>query len=685
MHAPAQARDRAALLRDEIERHSRLYYVLDQPEISDAEFDSLLRELGELEERFPELRTPDSPTQRVGAPVQSALAAVTHAVPMLSLNNALTEEEAAAFDRRVCEALGQTQVDYAAEPKFDGLAVSLTYQEGVLAVGATRGDGYTGEDVTANLRTIRTIPLRLAADLAPALLEVRGEVVMFRQDFAALNAQQRNAGEKEFVNPRNAAAGALRQLDPRISAGRPLHFFAYAIARFDAARGGHGVALPQDRHSRQIDMLEALHLPVSPKRRVVTGLDGLLRYYREIGVERDGLPYDIDGVVYKVDELKAQQRLGFVSRAPRFAVAHKFPAEEAQTEVLDIEVRVGRTGALTPVARLKPVFVGGVTVTNATLHNADEVRRKDVHIGDIVVVRRAGDVIPEVVRVVLEQRPASVRSFRMPERCPVCGSHVRRLPDEAVARCSAGLFCAAQRKQALLHFAARRAMDIDGLGEKIVEQLVDGELVKTPADLYRLRVEDLAPLERMGEKSAGNLVAAIERSRATTLARFVYALGIRNVGESTARDLARAYGAIGALMQTDVEHLQRVPDVGPVVAQSIVEFFAEPHNREVVTELLAAGVRAEASGVPAQLGATLAGKRFVLTGTLPSLSREQASAAIEAAGGSVSGGVTKKTDYVVAGADPGSKYEKAIALGIPVLDEAGLLELLQSSDTQEAR
>jgi len=703
MKGPARAKDEAARLRREIERHNYLYYVLDAPEISDAEFDRMFRELEALEARYPALRTPDSPTQRVGAPVQGELAPVTHAVPMLSLNNALSEEEAAAFDRRVCDALGMQDVEYAAEPKFDGLAVSLTYRDGGLAVGATRGDGYTGEDVTANLRTIRAIPLRLAADRPPALLEARGEVVMLKKDFAALNAQQRARGEKEFVNPRNAAAGALRQLDPRITASRPLHFFAYAISRFEgpleakaeAAAQHAGAArskakqrtgdaqpagLPQDRHSRQMEYLQALHLPVSPRRRVVKGLKGMLDYYQEIARERASLPYDIDGVVYKVDDLKLQQRLGFVSRAPRFAVAHKFPAEEAITEVVDIVVQVGRTGALTPVARLKPVFVGGVTVTNATLHNEDEVRRKDVHIGDFVVVRRAGDVIPEVVRVVLEKRPGQVRAFNMPERCPVCHSQVRRLPGEAVARCTAGLFCPAQRKQALLHFASRRAMDIDGLGEKIVDQLVDAGLVKTPADLYRLRVEDLAGLERMGEKSAANLAAAIDRSRRTSLARFIYALGIRNVGESTARDLARAFHNIEALMHADVERLQRVPDVGPVVAQSIADFFAERHNREVIAHLLAAGVRPEPAGGAAHPGGELGGKSFVLTGTLPSMTREEATAAIEAAGGRVSSGsVSKKTDYVVAGADPGSKYDKAVALGVPVLDQAGLLELLESS------
>jgi DNA ligase (NAD+) len=667
---PAAASDRAAALRREIEHHSHLYYALDAPVISDAQFDRLLRELEALEAEYSGLRTPDSPTQRVGAPVQGELAPVKHVVPMLSLNNALSEEEAQAFDRRVRDTLGADNVEYSAEPKFDGLAVSLTYVDGRFAVGATRGDGYTGEDVSANLRTVRSIPLRLASDTPPRLLEVRGEVVMLKKDFLVLNAGQRARGEKEFVNPRNAAAGALRQLDPRTTATRPLHFLAYAIARFE------GAGLPSDRHSRQLDFLAKLHLPVSPERRVVNGMQGALAYYADIGRRRPQLPYDIDGVVYKVDELALQQRLGYVSRAPRFAIAHKFPAEEAETEVQDIIVQVGRTGAMTPVARLKPVFVGGVTVTNATLHNEDEVRRKDVRIGDVVVVRRAGDVIPEVVRVVTEKRPAHVRLFQMPERCPVCQSQVRRLPAEAVARCTAGLFCPAQRKQALLHFASRRALDIDGLGEKAVDQLVDGGYVKTPADLYRLTVEGLAALERMGEKSAGNLVAAIDRSRTTTLARLVYGLGIRNVGESTARDLARDFGDMEALMQASVERLQQVPDVGPVVAQSIADFFAEPHNRAVVHELLAAGMQLEAPPAEPAQESALTGKTFVLTGTLPALARDEARARIEAAGGRIAGSVSKKTDFLVAGADPGSKYDKALALSIPVLDEAGLLELL---------
>jgi DNA ligase (NAD+) len=671
MKVPPQVVARVAELRNAIEHHNYLYYVQDQPAISDAEFDRLFRELQELEQRYPTLVTPDSPTQRVGAKAESEFAAITHALPMLSLNNAFSDEEVGAFDRRVREALGVDEVEYATEPKFDGLAISITYEGGLLTTGATRGDGYTGEDVTQNLRTIRALPLRLFAKSPPRLLEVRGEVVMLKKHFEALNLQQREKGEKEFANPRNAAAGSLRQLDPHITAARPLTFFAYALGRFE------GRGLPTDQHSRQIDYLEQLRLPVSPHRRVVGGLDGLLGYYRDIGARRASLPYEIDGVVYKVNELKLQERLGFVSRAPRFALAHKFPAEEAQTEVLAIDVQVGRTGALTPVARLKPVAVGGVTVTNATLHNEDEVHRKDVRAGDTVVVRRAGDVIPEVVRVLVEKRPAHTRVFKMPDTCPVCHSRVERLEGEAVARCTAGLYCPAQRKQALLHFASRRAMDIEGLGDKLVDQLVDNGIVKTPADIYELDVETLAGLERMGEKSAANVVQAIARSRNATLARFIFALGIRNVGESTARDLARAFGNIRALMEADEERLQQVPDVGPVVAHSIAGFFREPHNREVVANLLNAGIRW--ADAPRPAGGSLTGKVFVLTGTLPGLTREHATERIEAAGGKVASSVSKKTSYVVAGADPGSKYDKARELGIPVLDEEGLLHLLAKS------
>ncbi|MCL6556837.1 MAG: NAD-dependent DNA ligase LigA [Burkholderiales bacterium] len=674
MAAPREVAERVRKLRQEIAHHDYLYYVLNAPEIPDAEYDRLFRELQALEARYPELVTPDSPTQRVGGAPAAEFREIRHRVPMLSLNNAFTEEDVANFDRRVREGLGLERVEYNCEPKFDGLAISLVYENGVLASGATRGDGTTGEDVTANVRTIAAIPLRLYATHPPRLLEVRGEVLMLRRDFEQLNREQREKGEKEFANPRNAAAGSLRQLDPKITASRRLTFFAYALGAVE------GVRLPRTQ-SEVLDWLSSLHFPVTKDRRVVRGLDGLLAYYREMGSRRPTLPFDIDGVVYKVNELAAQEELGFVARAPRWAIAHKFPPEEEITQILDIDVQVGRTGALTPVARLKPVQVGGVTVTNATLHNEDEIRRKDIHIGDYVIVRRAGDVIPEVVSVVKERRPKDARPFRMPTHCPVCGSRVVRLEGEAVARCSGGLYCPAQRKQALLHFASRRAMDIEGLGEKLVDQLVDRGLVKTPADLYRLDLDTLAGLERMGVKSAQNLLKAIDRSRHTTLDRFIYALGIRNVGEATAKDLARHFGALEPLMQASQEDLMQVPEVGPVVAESIVQFFAEPHNRQVINELRRLGVSWEegrAKGKKSVPG--VAGKTFVLTGTLPHWTREEAREKIEAAGGKVTNSVSSRTDYVVVGADPGSKLAKATELGIPLLDEDGLKRLLGEAE-----
>ena len=667
MPGSSAGRARIETLRREIERHNRLYYAEDAPEITDAEYDALFRELLALEEAHPECQSDASPTRRVGAPAVAAFGEVQHRVPMLSLANAFSEEDVAAFDRRVREGAGAEVVEYAVEPKFDGLAVSLAYREGRLVQGATRGDGIRGEDVTPNLRTVGGVPLQLVD--APPELEVRGEVMMFREDFDALNARQRAANEKEFVNPRNAAAGSLRQLDSRITASRPLRFFAYAVA---------GEALAGcERHSELLDRLGAFGFPVSRERRVVAGVEGLMAYYAEIGARRDRLPFGIDGVVYKVDRLDWQARLGYVSRAPRFAIAHKFPAEEQATVVAGIDVQVGRTGALTPVARLEPVFVGGVTVTNATLHNEDEMRRKDVRVGDTVVVRRAGDVIPEVVSVRLEKRPAGTSPFTMPTHCPVCGSAVARGEDEAIARCTGGLYCGAQRRQALLHFASRRAMDIDGLGEKIVDQLVERDLVRTPADLYRLDISTLSELERMAEKSAENLVGAIDRSRATTLERLVYALGIRNVGESTARDLARHFGSLDALVAADEESLQLAPDVGPIVARSIRQFFDESHNRDVLAALREAGV-SWAEGAPAPRPAPAERKTFVLTGTLQGMTRDEARALIEARGHKVSGSVSKKTDYVVAGEDAGSKLENARMLGIAVLDEAGLRNLLGS-------
>ncbi|MCM8626737.1 NAD-dependent DNA ligase LigA [Accumulibacter sp.] len=666
--------DRASALRAEIEQHNYRYYVLDAPSISDAEYDRLFRELQQIEAEHPELLTEDSPTQRVGAAPLADFAPVTHALPMLSLNNAFSDGEVEAFDRRVREALdGRQGVEYSAEPKFDGLAVSLLYEEGRLTRGATRGDGFTGEDVTANLRTLRSVPLHLRGAGWPSRLEVRGEVMLWRRDFETLNARQRDRGEREFVNPRNAAAGSLRQLDPRVTAARPLRFIAYGVGAVSRA------ALPA-MHSELLDRLVEWGFATASERRRVSGLGGLLAYYAEIGQMRESLPYDIDGVVYKLDDLAGQERLGFVSRAPRFAIAHKFPAEEAITGLLDISLQVGRTGALTPVARLAPVFVGGVTVTSATLHNEDEIRRKDVRIGDTVVVRRAGDVIPEVVGVLADRRPDGAREFTMPANCPVCGSRVVRNADEAVARCSGGLYCPAQRKQALLHFASRRAMDIEGLGDRLVEQLVDGRIVRTPADLYRLGLVALVQLERLAEKSAGNLLMAIERSKQTTLTRFIYALGIRNVGEATARDLAGHFGSLDRLLAAGDDELRHVPDVGPVVAESIRQFCSEPHNLEVIAQLRAAGV-SWAEGEPqARPGGAVAGRTFVLTGTLPTIGRDAAKQRIEAAGGRVSAAASKKTDYVVAGSDPGSKLDKALALGVPVIDEAQLRELLATGE-----
>ena len=662
---------RAKALRAAIEEANHRYYVLDAPTISDAEYDRLFRELQDLEAQHPELATPDSPTLRVGAAPLEAFGTVRHRVPMLSLNNAFKDEEVEAFDRRVREGLGAGPVEYACEPKFDGLAISLVYDRGVFAQGATRGDGYEGEDVTANLRTVKSIPLRLRTAHAPRLLEARGEVIIYRRDFERLNARQREQGAKEFANPRNAAAGGLRQLDSRITASRPLRFFAYGLGETEGLHDAQ-------TQSGVLELLDELGLPVCAERRTVQGVEGLLAYYRELAAKRAGLPYDVDGVVYKVNRLADQERLGFVARAPRFAVAHKFPAEEATTRLIAIEVQVGRTGAITPVARLEPVFVGGVTVTNATLHNEDELHRKDIRVGDTVVVRRAGDVIPEVVRAVPGSRKPHAPLFHVPARCPVCGSAVVRLPDEAVARCTGGLFCPAQRKQALLHFASRRALDIEGLGEKLVDQLVDAGMVKTPADLYALDPAGLAALERMGEKSAQNVLAALERSKRTTLARFIYALGIRSVGEATARDLARHFGALDPLVAADEEALQEVQDVGPVVAMSIGRFFAEKHNRDVIDALRRHGVRwEEGKARPAAPAGRLAGKTFVLTGTLPDMTRDEAAALITSHGGKVAGSVSKKTDYVVAGADAGSKLAKAQTLGIAVLDEDGLSKLLK--------
>lgn len=671
---------RIAYLRGEIERHNYQYHTLDAPLITDAEFDAMFRELQTLEMQNPSLATPDSPTQRVGAAPLLSFAKVVHRSPMLSLNNAFNEEEVRAFDVRTRETLGVAEVEYSVEPKFDGLAVTLTYRDGIFVQGATRGDGEVGEDVTQNLRTVRNIPLRLdSRRLAKTIpfIEIRGEVLMFKVDFIALNRQQADKGDKLFANPRNAAAGSLRQLDSRITSSRHLSFLAYGAGAVE------GFIL-SDTHAEQLECLQKMSVPVPQERRVVHGLDGLLVYYREIGELRNKLPYEIDGVVYKVNNISQQIRLGYVSRAPRFALAHKFPAEEALTTVLDIEVQVGRTGALTPVARLAPVFVGGVTVTNATLHNEEELRRKDIRIGDTVSVRRAGDVIPEVARILLERRPADAREFNMPRTCPVCGAHVTKQPDEAIWRCSGGLFCPAQRKQALLHFASRRALDIEGLGEKLVDQLVEQQLVHTPADLYKLNLRALAQLDRMGEKSAQNLLDAIEHSKQTTLARFIYALGIRNVGEATAKELARHFATLDNFMTADETRLQLVPDIGPIVAQSISTFFAEPHNLEVIAQLRAAGVQWPEQAEKAVQLLPLNAKIFVLTGTLASLSRDEAKSKLEKLGARVTGSVSQKTDYVVAGAEAGTKLSKAQELNITVLDEEQFLQLLNKNEMSSA-
>ena len=700
VETPSAAAQRAAELRELLHYHARRYYVDDAPEIPDAEYDRLYQELERIEAEHPALCTADSPTQRVIGRVLEGFAAVRHQVPMLSIRTETDTSAggAEAFDARVRRELGLGQDDapvaYAAELKFDGLAINLRYEHGVLVQAATRGDGETGEDVTQNIRTVRGhagagggVPLRLEGCSAD-VLEVRGEVYMRRDDFEQLNERQRERGDKTFVNPRNAAAGAVRQLDPRVAAQRPLSFFAYGLGDV------RGWALP-DTHSAVLDALAEMGLPVCSDRSVVQGAAGLVAFHRAIGARRDELPFDIDGVVYKVNRLELQRKLGFVTREPRWAVAHKYPAQEQMTQLRAVEVQVGRTGKLTPVAKLEPVFVGGTTVSNATLHNLFELRRKRVRAGDTVIVRRAGDVIPEIVGRVSNgaaavasdgadnPRPAYVPNFRMPRVCPVCGSQVMREKGSVEHRCTGGLYCAAQRKQALLHFAGRRAMNIEGLGDKLVDQLVDGGVIRTLPELYTLGLTTLVALERMGARSAQNLVDELARSRSATLARFLYALGIRHVGEATAKDLARHFGAMDRLMSASETQLAEVPDVGPVVAHSIRAFFDQPHNREVVEQLRAAGVtwpehdaapdRAPDAPLP------LAGRTLVLTGTLPGLDREQAKALIESAGGKVAGSVSKKTHYVVAGAEAGSKLERARELGVPVLDEAGLRALLDGA------
>ncbi|MDM0020139.1 NAD-dependent DNA ligase LigA [Variovorax saccharolyticus] len=681
----------AAALSGQLHRHAHLYYVLDAPELPDAEYDRLFQRLQALEAEYPELRSPDSPTQRVGGKPLDGFAKVRHKVPMLSIRTEtdITPGGASAFDARVRKELGLAedgpQVEYVCELKFDGLALNLRYEHGVLVQAATRGDGEIGEEVTQNIRTVQQIPLRLhgEASAIPPVVEVRGEIYMRRDDFDALNERQREkiaAGqknEKVFVNPRNAAAGAVRQLDPAIAAQRPLSFFAYGLGEVTPPEQGG------PSHPTQFDWLQqfgAWGFPVAAQTARARGAIELIAFHETIGRQRDALPYDIDGVVYKVDSLELQRQLGFVSREPRWAVAHKYPAQEQLTEVLAIEVQVGRTGKLTPVAKLAPVFVGGVTVTNATLHNEDETRRKDVRVGDTVIVRRAGDVIPEVVGVLPESaaRPEAERGpvFTMAHQCPVCGSDALREEGEVDYRCTGGLFCAAQRKEAILHFAARRALDIEGLGDKLVEQLVDADLIRTLPDLYKLGFTTLAGLDRMADKSAGNIVEALEASKKTTLPRFLFGLGIRHVGESTAKDLAKHFGKLDAIMDASEEQLLEVNDVGPVVATSLRTFFDQPHNREVVEQLRACGVHWEEGEPAARAPRPLAGKTFVITGTLPTLSRDEAKEKLEEAGAKVAGSVSKKTDYVVAGAEAGSKLDKARDLGVAVIDEAQMLEIL---------
>jgi DNA ligase (NAD+) len=666
----------AEQLRAEIHDHNYRYYALDEPQVPDAEYDRLMLRLREIESQYPQLITPDSPTQRVGAAPLSAFATVQHEMPMLSLDNAFSDEELLQFNRRIQERLKHTDhIEFACEVKLDGIAVSLLYRDGILVRGATRGDGARGEDITQNVRTIDSIPLRLRGTGFPAVLEVRGEIYMPKSGFEKMNDQARAKGEKLFVNPRNAAAGSLRQLDPRITASRPLEMCAYSVGLVD------GVPAERPWPTRHSDILYALRdwgFLINREMVVAKDIDECIAYYRKIQEKRMSLAYDIDGIVFKVNQRELQEKLGFISRAPRWAIAYKFPAQEEMTQLLDVEFQVGRTGAVTPVARLQPVFVGGVTVSNATLHNRDEIQRLGIKIGDTVIVRRAGDVIPQIVGIVDTKRPDNARDVIFPEHCPVCGSPVETVPGEAVARCDGGLICPAQRKEAIKHFASRKAMDIEGLGDKLVEQLVDQGHINAVADLYQLTREQLAGLERMGEKSADNLLSALEKSKQTTLEKFIYALGIREVGEATARNLALHFGNYAALANASEEALQEVADVGPVVANFVAEFFQQPHNRDAVTALKAAGVTWEDRDQPVNTAdLPLKGLTYVLTGTLETMSRDDAKAQLLALGAKVAGSVSAKTDYVVAGPGAGSKLQKAEELNIPVLDEAGLLALLQ--------
>ena len=657
-------------LREEINSHNYSYYVLDNPEVPDSEYDRLLRELDDIEQQHPDLITPDSPTQRVGATPLDSFSEVQHEVPMLSLGNAFSDQDMIDFDRRIRESVEDDNIEYAAEPKLDGLAISLLYRNGILERAATRGDGRTGEDVTLNIRTIDAIPLKLRGNDYPPLIEVRGEVVLPKAGFDKLNQQQLEKGEKPFVNPRNAAAGSLRQLDPKITATRPLSFYSYGVGLIE------GMPLP-NKHSDMMNNLKFWGLRINPESQVVKGVKGCHEFYEKLASKRDSLPDEIDGIVYKVDSIEFQNILGFVSRAPRWAIARKFPAQEEITKLLAIDIQVGRTGALTPVARLEPVFVGGVTVSNATLHNQDEIDRLDVRVGDAVIVRRAGDVIPQIVSVVKSKREGKPRRFHLPAKCPVCGSETARFDDEAVTFCTGGLYCEAQRKEAIKHFASRRAMNIDGLGDKLVEQLVDEGLIHTIADLYHLDLERLIQLERMAEKSAKNLIASLEKSKKTTLARFIFSLGIHSVGETTAQTLANHFTTLDNLIKADEEKLLFVPDVGPIVAGNLITFFKQEHNLEVVEQLIAVGINWPKIKKKSANEQPLAGKTFVVTGTLETMGRNDAKAALLELGAKVSGSVSKKTDYVVVGENPGSKATKAEDLGVTILDEKALIELLE--------
>ena len=668
--------ERIQFLKQEINSHNHRYYVLDEPSVPDAEYDRLMNELRQLEALSPELVTADSPTQRVGAKPLDTFESVTHSIPMLSLDNAFDKDEMRAFDKRVRERLGDSAVTYTGETKMDGVALSLRYEAGRLLQAATRGDGSRGEDVTLNARTIKSIPLSLQGDDYPDVLEVRGEVYISREDFAALNRKQEKQGEKLFANPRNTAAGSLRQLDPRLTSERALSFFAHGLG----ARSSN--SFETNSHFAILAQLRQWGFPVSPETKQLPGIDECLEYYSDIGNRRNTLPYEIDGVVFKVDDFVAQEKLGQVSRAPRWAIAYKFPPEEELTVVNKIEIQVGRTGALTPVARLEPVYVGGVTVTNATLHNEEEVARKDIREGDTVVIRRAGDVIPEVVSVVLDKRPAKTVVFKMPEVCPVCRSKTRKLEGETAVRCPAGLYCAAQAQQAVIHFASRRAMDIDGLGEKLVEQLFAAQLIKNVSDLYQLDEDRVASLERMGEKSAQNLLQALESSKETSMDKFLYGLGIREVGEATARSLSLHFRDFDSIRNAELTQLEEVADVGPVVAKNIYGFFRQPHNISVIDELLQAGIRWPLQDIQQEITLPLKGQTFVLTGTLPSLTRDEAKQRLQELGAKVSGSVSGSTDFVVAGEAAGSKLTRAESLGVPVIDEEALLKKLEAASQQ---